>query len=120
MSMSDWLEADEAAALLGRTERQLLRYATSGRVRTRQHGRRKQYHPGDVEQLAGELNDSDRTRPVNVSADVGRALVEVVQAQRELIEMQREVMRLRQQVQVLEQQREVYIRVISELRKRAK
>jgi hypothetical protein len=85
MSTTDWLEADEAAALLQRTERQVLRYATSGRVRTRQQGRRKQYSRADIEQLAGELDDTARTRPVNVSADVGRALVEVVQAQRELI-----------------------------------
>ncbi len=118
--MSDWLEADEAAALLGRTERQLLRYATSGRVRTRQQGRRKQYHSADVEQLAGELDDTARTRPANVSADVGRALVEVVSVQRELLDAQREIMRLRERVNLLEQQKQQYIRIIGELRKRAK
>lgn len=118
--MNDWLEADEAAALLGRTARQVLRYATSGRVRTRQQGRRKQYHRGDVEQLASELDDTERTRPTNVAPEVGRALVEVVQAQRELIEAQREVMRLRERVQLLEQQRARYIEIISELRKRSK
>lgn len=118
--MSDWLEADEAAAQLGRTERQLLRYATSGRVRTRQQGRRKQYHSGDIEQLAGELEDTARSRPVTVAPEVGRALVEVNRAQREVIELQREVMQLRQQVQVLEQQRSAYIRIIGELRKRTK
>jgi hypothetical protein len=119
--MSDpWLEADEAAAQLGRTERQLLRYATSGRVRTRQQGRRKQYHSADVEQLAGELDDTARTRPVNVSADVGRALVEVVSVQRELLDAQREIMKLRERVQLLEQQRQKYIDVIKALQLRAK
>lgn len=118
--MADWLEADEAAALLGRTPRQLLRYAESGRVRTRQQGRRKQYRSADVEQLAGELEDMQRSRPVNVAPEVGRALVEVVQAQRQVIALQAEVMTLRQRVQLLEQQRHAYIRIIGELRKRAK
>lgn len=120
MSMTDWLEADEAAALLGRTPRQLLRYATSGRVRTRQQGRRKQYHSGDVEQLAAELEDIDRTRPTNVAPEVGRALVEVVNVQRELLDAQREIMKLRQRVQVLEQQRADTVRIIAELYKRQK
>ncbi len=118
--MSDWLEADEAASLLGRTERQLLRYATSGRVRTRQQGRRKQYHNADIEQLAGELDDTSRSRPVNVSADVGRALVEVVSVQRELLDAQREIMRLRERVNLLEQQKQQYIWIIRERLKRAK
>lgn len=115
MSTADWLEADEAAAQLGRTPRQLLRYATSGRVRTRQHGRRKQYHSADVEQLAAELEDIDRTRPTNVAPEVGRALVEVVSVQRELLDAQREIMKLRQQVEQLKQQRAAAVRALTDL-----
>lgn len=105
MSMTDWLEAEDAAAMLNRTERQLLRYATSGRVRTRLQGRRKQYHAGDVEQLAAELESEARPRPANVAPEVGRALVETLGLARELIAAQREIRALEQRVQLLEQQK---------------
>lgn len=120
MSMTDWLEADEAAALLGRTERQVLRYATSGRIRTRLQGRRKQYHRGDVEQLASTLDDDQRTRPVNVAPEVGRALVETLWLARELIQAQKRIQELSDRVHLLEQQRVEYIRLIKELQKRIK
>lgn len=118
--MSDWLEVEEAAALLGRTSRQVLRYGASGRVSTRRQGRRLQYHRGDVEQLAAELDDGERPRPANVAPEVGRALVETLGLARELLAAQREIMALRERVQLLEQQRAAYIRIIGELRKRAK
>lgn len=118
--MTDWLEAEEAAQMLGRTPRQVLRYAESGRVRTRLQGRRKQYHSADVEQLAAELEDTARPRSANVAPEVGRALVEVVSVQRELLDAQREIMKLRQRVQVLEQQRDACIRTIGKYRKLTK
>nr|ALS90789.1 protein transport protein SEC31 [uncultured bacterium] len=89
--MTDWLEADEAAALLGRTPRQVLRYGTSVRVQTRRLGRRLQYLREDIEQLAGELEQDTRARPVNVAPEVGRALVETLGLARELIAAQREI-----------------------------
>jgi hypothetical protein len=123
---ADWLESDEAAALLDRTERQLLRYATSGRVKTRQRGRRRQYRRTDVEALATEIADTRRTRPANVAPEVGRALVETLQVQRELIEAQRqllaaqsEIAGLRAEVERLQGQRRRYIDIIGELQKRA-
>lgn len=116
--MSDWLEAEEAAALLGRTARQVLRYGTSGRVETRRQGRRLQYARVSVEQLASELEDGERTRPATVAPEMGRALVETLGLARELIEAQREIMRLRARVQQIEQQRAAAIRIIGELHRR--
>lgn len=123
--MTDWLEADEAAALLGRTPRQVLRYGTSGRVTTRRLGRRLQYSREDIEQLAGELEQDTRSRPANVAPEMGRALVETLGLARELIEAQREIMRLRERVQLLEQQRATWRKairgmeaIINDLRKR--
>lgn len=61
--MDEWIEASEAAERLNRTERQVYRYGTAGRVRTRRHGRRTQFHAGDITTLAAELGASDEPRP---------------------------------------------------------
>lgn len=59
---SEWINAQAATEMLGRTDRQLRRYANSGRVRTRLQGQRVQYHRGDIEQLASELGEDTRPR----------------------------------------------------------
>jgi hypothetical protein len=61
MSNNDhYLSSREAQQTLGRTDRQLRRYAESGRVRTRVQGGRVQYHAGDVDRLRQELRPDDR------------------------------------------------------------
>lgn len=59
-----WLEADQAARRLSRTERQVYRYGQEKKVRTRRYGRRLQYHAGDVEHLAGRLGIDNEARPI--------------------------------------------------------
>lgn len=126
--MSDeWLEADEAAGLLGRTPRQLLRYAESGKIATRRVGRRFQYRRDDVEQLASEVEASDATRRDTGREDVGRALLEVLAAQREVIQLQRELMTARDDIASLRAQLDQekaksakYWRVIEKLQSVAK
>lgn len=63
MTNDVWLEASDAAERLHRTERQIYRYGTTGRVRTRRHGRRTQFHATDIETLAAELGATDEARP---------------------------------------------------------
>ena len=41
MSNDEWINATEAQAYIGRTDRQLRRYAQQGRVRTRKRGGRR-------------------------------------------------------------------------------
>lgn len=98
----DWLETEDAALLLGRTPRQVLRYGTSGKVRTRRQGRRYQYHRSDVEALADELEADVKTRLVSVAPEVGKALVEVVNVQRDLIAALQENRQLRETVGTLQ------------------
>lgn len=116
----DWMELSEVAGLLGRTERQVLRYAKAGKVATRRDGRRQLYRRDDVEALAEQLDPPDATRHDLVAPDVGRALVEVVQVQRELIETQRQLLQLQVEIAQLRAQRLRYIEVIRELLQRAK
>jgi hypothetical protein len=58
----DWISSRAAQARLGRTDRQLRRYASAGRVRTRNAGGRVQYHRADVEALAAQQVPDDRPR----------------------------------------------------------
>lgn len=63
MSEADeWIPAAQAAALLGKTDRQVRRYKASGRVRSRVRSGRVEYHRGDLEQLRAELPSDDRPR----------------------------------------------------------
>lgn len=97
----EWMELADASRLLGRTERQVLRYAQSGKVATRRVGRRYQYRRDDVEQLAGQLEATDAPRHDNVGPDVGKALIEVLAAQREVIQLQRDLMTAREEIATL-------------------
>jgi predicted transcriptional regulator len=94
----EWMELADVAQLLGRTERQILRYAQSGKVATRRVGRRYQYRRDEVERLADAQETLDTTRRDTVSADVGRALVEVVGVQRQLIEAQRDLLAAKEEI----------------------
>jgi hypothetical protein len=116
----DWMELGDVARLLGRTERQVLRYAKAGKVATRRDGRRQLYRRDDVETLADALGPDVATRPDLVTADVGRALVEVVTVQRDLIEAQRQLLAAQSEIAQLRAQRQRYIAIIRELQKRAK
>ena len=54
----------EAAAILNRSARQVRRYGRTGKVTVREIGGTRHYLRSDVEALAKELADKDRTRPV--------------------------------------------------------
>lgn len=123
MDDDDWMELADVARLLGRTERQVLRYAKDGKVATRRVGRRFQYRRDEVERLAGELEPVDATRHDSVTPDVGRALLEVLsvhrtldEARQDVIAAQREIMQLRERVQVLEQQRQAFVKAMQDMR----
>ncbi len=51
-----YITAEDAARLLGRSERTVYRYARQGRIRDRETAGSKLFHRGDVEALAGELH----------------------------------------------------------------
>ncbi len=62
MSNDEWMRSSEAQSYLGRTDRQLRRYATSGRVRTRTRGGRVEYNRVDLDTIRGELKEDSRPR----------------------------------------------------------
>jgi hypothetical protein len=87
-----WLEADQAARRLSRTERQVYRYGQEQKVRTRRYGRRLQYHAGDVETLAERLGVDNEARPIVPRQDImppGVMLDYLRERDRELAESQR-------------------------------
>ena len=58
MSNDEWLGAAAAQDYIGRTDRQLRRYASQGRVRTRKRGGRVEYAKADLDQVR-ETNADD-------------------------------------------------------------
>ena len=58
MSNDEWLGATAAQDYIGRTDRQLRRYASQGRVRTRKRGGRVEYAKADLDQVR-ETNADD-------------------------------------------------------------
>jgi len=60
MNDGEWLTSREAQAYLGRTDRQLRRYAKAGRVRTQVQAGRVHYYRPDLDQLAASLPPDER------------------------------------------------------------
>ena len=60
MSNDEWMRSSEAQSYLGRTDRQLRRYVSSGRVRSRTRGGRVEYNRADLDTLRGELKEDPR------------------------------------------------------------
>ena len=63
MNDEQWLTADQASQVLKVVPRQVHRYGTSGRIRTRKSGRRVLYNATDVARLADELQVDLRPVP---------------------------------------------------------
>ena len=55
-----YITPERAAQQLGVSERTIYRYAETGQIRTRKSGRRTMFHAGDVEQLAGDMQEQRR------------------------------------------------------------
>jgi hypothetical protein len=86
MSNNDqWMSSREAQAYIGRTDRQLRRYAERGRVRTRTSAGRVQYHRGDLDQVRAELPPDDRPKGPETQIVPAGELAEMVR------ELQREI-----------------------------
>jgi hypothetical protein len=81
----EWVSAAQAAAYLGRTDRQVRRYKESGRVRTRNRGARIQYHKGDLERLRGELGDDIPPQAVSPQVLPAGELLDYIKQQQEQI-----------------------------------
>ena len=62
MSDDEWMPAAQAAEYLGKTDRQLRRYKSAGRVRSRVRSGRVEYHRGDLDKLRTELPEDTRPR----------------------------------------------------------
>ena len=60
---SKYITEAEAAALLNRSDRQVRRYGRTGKVNVQEIGGARHYLRSDVEALAKQLRDKDRTRP---------------------------------------------------------
>ncbi len=59
----DYISEAEAAAILHRSDRQVRRYARTDKVMSEEIGGVRMYLRRDVEALASELRERDRTRP---------------------------------------------------------
>jgi DNA repair exonuclease SbcCD ATPase subunit len=62
MSDDEWMPAAQAAEYLGKTDRQLRRYKSAGRVRSRVRSGRVEYHRNDLDKLRAELPEDARPR----------------------------------------------------------
>lgn len=62
MSDNEWLGAAQAQDYLGRTDRQLRRYAERGRVRTRKRGGRVEYNRADLDTIKETIEDDPAPR----------------------------------------------------------
>ena len=63
--MSDgeqWVSTEAAVALLGRTRRQLDRYADNGKIRKQSRGRHVYYNRGDIETIVATFRPNERPR----------------------------------------------------------
>lgn len=69
MDDGDWIAADDAARYLGRTARQLRRYAESGRVRKRvRSGRTIEYYRPDIERIREETPPKPESEAAQLAA----------------------------------------------------
>lgn len=89
--MSDddqWMPTAQAADYLGKTDRQLRRYKTAGRVRSRVRSGRVEYHRADLEKLRAELPEDARARAPEPSQQIIPAgeLLQLIREQQEQLQ----------------------------------
>ena len=87
MSNDEWMPAAQAAAYLGKTDRQLRRYKAAGRVRSRVRAGRVEYHRGDLDKLQAELPEDTRPRAVEQQQIVPAGeLLQLIREQQEQLQ----------------------------------
>src|SRR5690349_21660239 len=86
MSNDEWMPAAQAAAYLGKTDRQLRRYKAAGRVRSRVRAGRVEYHRADLEKIKAEIPED--TRPHVPAQDIVPAgeLLTLIREQQEQLQ----------------------------------
>ncbi len=84
MSNDEWINATEAQAYIGRTDRQLRRYAQQGRVRTRKRGGRVEYARADLDLVRESMPDDPEPRGGQQIVPAGELLGYVRELQEQL------------------------------------
>lgn len=84
MSNDEWINATEAQAYIGRTDRQLRRYAQQGRVRTRKRGGRVEYARADLDLVRESMPDDPEPRGNQQIVPAGELLGYVRELQEQL------------------------------------
>ncbi len=84
MSNDEWINATEAQAYVGRTDRQLRRYAQQGRVRTRKRGGRVEYARADLDLVRESMPDDPEPRGNQQIVPAGELLGYVRELQEQL------------------------------------
>lgn len=80
----EWLGAQQAQAYVGRTDRQLRRYAERGRVRTRKRGGRVEYSRADLDTIRETIEEDTAPRAQQQIVPAGELMTYVRELQEQL------------------------------------
>lgn len=83
MSDNDWLGSTQAQDYVGRTDRQLRRWASSGKVRTRKRGGRVEYSRADLDTIRGTMDEEPGPRNQQI-VPAGQLMTYVQELQEQL------------------------------------
>ena len=84
MSNDEWYGAQQAQDYVGRTDRQLRRWASAGRVRTRKRGGRVEYSRADLDAIRETLEEDTAPRSTQQIVPAGELLGIVRELQEQL------------------------------------
>lgn len=84
MSNDEWYGAQQAQDYVGRTDRQLRRWASAGRVRTRKRGGRVEYSRADLDAIRETLEEDTAPRSQQQIVPAGELLGIVRELQEQL------------------------------------
>lgn len=84
MSNDEWMSAQQAQDYVGRTDRQLRRWSSGGRVRTRKRGGRVEYSRADLDAIRETLEEDTAPRSTQQIVPAGELLGIVRELQEQL------------------------------------